>query len=318
MGDKDIISKHILKRLLLDMARYLCQLDIVDAELLNTEQQRIEDRRADLVARVEPTQGAPFILHIEVQNGNDSTMVNRMLRYLADIQHSHPGLPVHQCLLYIGRKRLTMTDGQTGAQLHYRYQLVDMRTVDYRHLYNSDDPNALVLSILCDFQGKSSNKVVRHILTKLQTLTGDNEKQRREYIQMLEILADNRDLNIDIQEAYDMLQIRLERLPSYQKGMERGEKLGIERGEKLGIERGEKLGIERGEKLGIERGEKLGIERGLADEARLLLKRVLTRRFGDITSTLEENIGQASRKQIEQWFDRALEAESLDEIFKSG
>ena len=45
MGDKDIISKKILKRLLLEMAHYLCKLDLSDAELVNTEEQRIEDRR---------------------------------------------------------------------------------------------------------------------------------------------------------------------------------------------------------------------------------------------------------------------------------
>ncbi len=41
MGQKDIISKDILKRLLLDMAVYLFRLDLIDAELLSTEQQRI-------------------------------------------------------------------------------------------------------------------------------------------------------------------------------------------------------------------------------------------------------------------------------------
>ena len=50
MSQKDIVSKDILKRLLLDMATYLLRLDLVDAELLSTEAQRIEDRRADLVA----------------------------------------------------------------------------------------------------------------------------------------------------------------------------------------------------------------------------------------------------------------------------
>lgn len=86
MGQKDIISKSILKRLLLDMAVYLFKLELVDAELLSTEEQRIEDRRSDLVARVTPVQGEPFILHLEIQNTNDDQMPARMLRYLADIQ----------------------------------------------------------------------------------------------------------------------------------------------------------------------------------------------------------------------------------------
>jgi hypothetical protein len=85
MIHKDVISKDLLKRLLLDMAIYLFQLDLVDAELLSTEEQRIEDRRADLVAKVTTAQGEPFILHLEIQNANDGQMALRMLRYLTDL-----------------------------------------------------------------------------------------------------------------------------------------------------------------------------------------------------------------------------------------
>lgn len=47
---------------------------------------------------------------------------------------------------------------------------------------------------------------------------------------MLEVLSDNRDLNLDIREEYDMLAINLEKLPSYQIGMEKGEVKGKEEG----------------------------------------------------------------------------------------
>ncbi len=43
---------------------------------------------------------------------------------------------------------------------------------------------------------------------------------------MLEVLADNRHLGVNIQEAYDMLQIDIERLPSYRRGMEKGMEKG--------------------------------------------------------------------------------------------
>ena len=136
MGQKDIISKSILKRLLLDMAVYLFKLELVDAELLSTEEQRIEDRRSDLVARVTPVQGEPFILHLEIQNTNDDQMPARMLRYLADIQLAYPGKRVHQCLVYIGAGRLAMAAGLESPQLHYRYEMLDMRDIDYRTLYD--------------------------------------------------------------------------------------------------------------------------------------------------------------------------------------
>ena len=161
MGQKDIISKSILKRILLDMAVYLFKLELVDAELLSTETQRIEDRRADLVARVTPIQGDPFILHLEIQNNNDPQMAVRMLRYLSDIFLAYPGYRIHQCLLYIGSERLRC-------------------------------------------------------------------------LQMLEILADNRHFNVNIQETYDMLEINIERLPSYQKGLEKGEQIkAVEVAQKL-------------------------------------------------------------------------------------
>ncbi|MGH8560284.1 MAG: hypothetical protein ACRESZ_23095, partial [Methylococcales bacterium] len=102
MGELDIISKRILKRLLLDIGKYLCGLNLVEAELMATEEQRIEDRRSDLVARVKPERGESFVLHIEIQNSNDPRMVSRMLRYRSDIQLAYPDDPVFQCVIYTG------------------------------------------------------------------------------------------------------------------------------------------------------------------------------------------------------------------------
>ena len=225
MGQKDIISKNILKRILLDMAVYLFKLELVYAELLSTETQRIEDRRADLVARVTPIQGEPFILHLEIQNNNDPQMAMRMLRYLSDIYLAYPGYRIHQCLVYIGSERLSMASGLSSPQLQYRYDLVNMREMDYHTLYESQNPDALVLAILCDFGGDDPQVVVVRLLEKLRNLMGQDEGRLRECLQMLEILADNRHFNVNIQETYDMLEINIERLPSYQKGLEKGEQI---------------------------------------------------------------------------------------------
>ncbi|MCF8168571.1 MAG: hypothetical protein K9J77_08175 [Rhodoferax sp.] len=57
MGDKDIISKDILKCIALDIARVLLKLQVDSAEIIGSEQQRIEDRRADLVAQMSGMDG---------------------------------------------------------------------------------------------------------------------------------------------------------------------------------------------------------------------------------------------------------------------
>lgn len=56
----------------------------------------------------------------------------------------------------------------------------------------------------------------------------NDNKSLREYVSMLEILASNRDLNLDIQQEFEMLDIEIERLPSFLIG----EKRGLEQGER--------------------------------------------------------------------------------------
>ncbi len=91
MGSKDIISKEAIKRIAVDLATILLELDIdpESLELLATETQRIEERRADLVARVQDGRTREsYLLHIEIQNHNDVKMPLRMLRYYTDIRLS--------------------------------------------------------------------------------------------------------------------------------------------------------------------------------------------------------------------------------------
>ena len=83
MPKKDIVSKHLLKKIAIDMAIYLFELKVEEAELLETEFQRIEDRRADLLLRIKSPES--YLLHIEVQNDNHPQMALRMLRYWTDI-----------------------------------------------------------------------------------------------------------------------------------------------------------------------------------------------------------------------------------------
>ena len=65
----------MIQRIAVDLTTILLKLDIDPKclELLETEKQRIEDRRADLVARVHDTKTCnTYLLHIEVQNSNDT------------------------------------------------------------------------------------------------------------------------------------------------------------------------------------------------------------------------------------------------------
>jgi hypothetical protein len=228
MTAKDIISRDTLKRLTTDLAQQLLGIDGEAIELLETQNQRIEDRRADLVARMRAPSGDEFLLHTEISNNNAPDMPLRMLRYYTDIRLAGHAGPVRQCLLYIGSERLTMDDGMTEPQLlDYRYQLVDMHQINCAGLLVQDNPDALVLAVLCDFGDRAPEQVVHYIVRRLKELLGRDDKRFREYMSVLEILSENRNLQAQIKEAEKMLtQVDVKRLPSYQLGYEDGEARG--------------------------------------------------------------------------------------------
>ncbi len=234
MGNKDIISKSIFQRLVRDFATYLFNLPVMDVEMLETETHRVEDRRADLVAKVTDAAGQIFLLHIEIQNYNDPLMPQRMLRYLADLLLAYPDLWVRQFLVYIGKPPLRMATGLYLPQMPYHYSLIDMHQVDCQELLRQDSPDAWVLAVLCDFQDCPAHEIVQGILTKLIDRLSDEPPRLREYVSMLEILATNRELNLNIEEELEMLTIDYENLPTYRMGM----KKGIEKGVEQGVEQG--------------------------------------------------------------------------------
>ncbi len=230
MPEKDLISKQLLKRLLVGFSNQLFNLDITEAELLNNEQARIESRRADLVARVKDANGDSYILHIEIQNDNQKNMPLRMLRYYSDIALAHVGEKVVQHLLYIGKAPLAMPNQIRDHNLLYHYEILDMSKQNSEHFLNSNNPDAIVLAILCNHQGQEPNALVARIIKDLRRLHGDKLDKLRDSLKMLEVLAGNRNLQTVVKENVKMY-IDVEKLGIYQLVKEIGEERGEERGE---------------------------------------------------------------------------------------
>jgi hypothetical protein len=64
-------------------------------------------------------------------------------------------------------------------------------------------------------------------------------------------------------------------------------------------------------------GEAKGVAKGRADEAAVLLTRLLTRRFAIVPAETRERLDVASVEQLEDWCERVLDAETLDEVFEA-
>ena len=222
MPSKDLISKQLLRQLAVDFSNQLFGLNIVEAELLSSEQARVEERRADLVARVKNDQGKSYILHVELQNDNHKHMPLRMLRYYTDLALEHEDEEINQHLLYIGKAPLTMPDHVQAPEWRYCYNVLDIRQLDSEDFLRSENPDALVLAILCDMGEREPDAVVAHIVSELRRLHGSKLDSLSDSLLKLETLAENRNLQNLVKEKYKMI-VNIERLASYQEGLEKGQ-----------------------------------------------------------------------------------------------
>lgn len=65
------------------------------------------------------------------------------------------------------------------------------------------------------------------------------------------------------------------------------------------------------ERIANENGMQQGVQQGEA----LALRRLLAKRFGTVPSEISSRIASASREQIELWFDQAIDAPQLEDVF---
>jgi hypothetical protein len=112
-------------------------------------------------------------------------------------------------------------------EINYRYAIIDIRDIACESLLTSNDPSAVVLAILCNFEGKDKQKVVNTILKRLIELS-DDEVSFRNYLEKVEIFSTNRDLEKYVDKGEEMLAVDIEKLPSFNRGLEKGISKGIE------------------------------------------------------------------------------------------
>ncbi|WP_089726183.1 hypothetical protein [Candidatus Thiosymbion oneisti] len=140
----------------------------------------------------EDSHDSSFLLFF-IANHNAAGMPLRMLRYYTDIRFAGHAGHIRQFLIYIGSDRLNMQAGiDEPGLLDYRYGLVDMHRVNCAGLLVQDNPDALVLAVLCDFGDRRPQEVVTYIdiVRRLQELLGTDERRFRDYMTVRQGMAD--------------------------------------------------------------------------------------------------------------------------------
>ena len=85
----------------------------------------------------------------------------------------------------------------------------------------------------------------------------------------------------------------------------------IERWKQELVRQGVRQGVEQGVQQGVRQGKLEGKLEGQAE----MLRRLLVRRFGELPEAVQAQIGNAHPQQLQQWFDRAVDAPSLEAVF---
>jgi hypothetical protein len=67
----------------------------------------------------------------------------------------------------------------------------------------------------------------------------------------------------------------------------------------------------------VQEGFEDGLERGIEKGQRTMLLRLLGRRFGTVPAQITAQVATAAPSEVERWFDRALDAASLDDVFEN-
>jgi len=222
MGHKDIVSKEILKNIARDISKHILHIDIKDdMEIIDKEFTRVESRDSDILYK-----NGDEVIHIEIQNNNHPQMHLRMHRYYSDILFLYEDYVVRQYMLYIGKDKCRMKSQIKRDKIDYSYDIIDIRDIPCESFLYSDDSSAIVLAMLCDFEGKDKQMVVNTILKRLRELNDDVEY--RNYLRMVNVYSGNRDLEKEVEKGIEMLTVDIEKTPFYQIGMKRG----IESGKK--------------------------------------------------------------------------------------
>ncbi|MBF0437328.1 MAG: DUF4351 domain-containing protein [Magnetococcales bacterium] len=260
-------------------------------QLLPVEFASTQKRIPDLVFLLEDDS----IFHLELQSSSEG-MDWRMLMYYSLIRQRYPSRVLVQRVLYVGLEKWNPTSAIEEPSLSFRYEVIDIRSIDCRQLMDSPSLEENILAILCRIDNQ--REVIQEILYRISDLP---IKARADALTKLVILAKLRRLEMVVKTEAETMSLTFNLMendvfrPMILKELREAERVGELRGEQRGELRGEQRGEQRGEAK--------------------ILTRQLQRRFGIVPDWASEKITKAEPSSLEEWSLRIFEAQSLDDVF---
>ncbi len=271
MHEYDVTLKLLLQSLVAGATRVLTGVTIV--RWYNVELPEVRNTRVDRLG--ETADGG--LIHIELQSGNDSSMVLRMLEYAVGVYRIYKKFP-RQILLYVGEAPMRMDALLVADRLSFSYEQVDIRALDGERLLASSYVGDNVIAILTRL--RDQKEAVRWIVRQIGKLAS---AERELAFKQLLILAGLRDLEQFVEEETSKVPILID------------------------INDHKVIGP------ALRQGRLEGREEA-RQESPTALRLLLDKRFGPLPSWVEENVANRSIAEIREILVALFDASSLEQL----
>ena len=298
-----------------DVATYLDpeSVEFLDKEVFTdiTEGKRYE---SDIVVKAR-FQGreAFFLLIVENQSTPQSGFPRRMFTYFARF-HEKFDLPIYPVVIYSFDRPRRLQPSRYEVNFpgfvvnRFQFRVIQLNRLKWRDYVSTPNPVATALMSKMQIARRDRVRVKVQCLRLIATLRLDPARSQliagfvRTYLQMtrLELVELQREVGLlPREELNTMMTLTNE---------------WIELGEEKGIEKGIEQGIAKGIIEGIEKGRTEGRTEGRVAEARSLILRLGTKRFGAASAESESVLEAADIERLEAIVERLLEVESWQEL----
>lgn len=253
---------------------------------------RLGRRYADKLIQVWRRDGDEVwvLVHVEVQGQYEANFAERMFGYYARIRDRYQRPVISLAVLTDGRRRwrpATYRQDLWGCQLHWRYPLVKL--LDFREREAELETHANPFAVV----------VLAHI--KAQDTARDPDARYAWKWRLARGLYHRGWSRQDVLELFRFLDWVLV-LPEAAE-----DRLWAE------LQQYEEQQVMRY----VTSVERIGIKKGLQQGEIRVLRRQLTRRFGELPDWAETRLQEAPPDQLELWGERLLEAGRLEEVFEA-
>ena len=264
-------------------------LSLLDKEIF-TDVTSGEKYEADLVARGQlRDRSTPFLLHLEIQAKAEAGFPRRQFRYFSRL-HDQYGIPVYSVVIFSfdtpRREQPSRYQVQLAGQtvLTFNYETIQLNRLHWRDFVDCHNP------VACAF------------LAKMQMETAERPLVKLEALRLLYRLGLN---PAQVQLVSGFIDTYLKLNPAEEAAFQ-AELANIVPTEQEGVMEIVTSWMERG----IEQGREQGREQGITE----VVERLLNRRFGSLSPSLQEAVRQLSVAQLEELAEALLDFEDESDL----